>query len=279
MSKNLASALSFLLASDAAEQAANAVPATVTAKVTATVSKPRAKRETVETVNVPSTNSAPPPVVMALPEKGSLDAKGFILATRKAKSRDEVIQAIHAFAYEVRGGVKILTGYDSKRDFGSQEMSAKLLAQREMSGKPIVSAPYQRSVIPSTAGYVAGMPDHNRRALNDLLGRERLAAETRDALVGKARDHSLPMAERKLSIGLARVEQCRLEEIRKDIEQFTPDMFPAPPPNKPMTAEERENHEYWKAFLAKRPGRTRGRGLSETWFGEPVVNLRGDYRK
>jgi hypothetical protein len=209
MSKNLASALSFLLASDAAESAANAMPETVTAKVTATVSKPRAKSAPVEVVNVPSTNTAPAPVVVALPAKGSLDAKGFILASRKAKSRDEVIHAIAAFV-----------GYDSKRDFGSQEMSAKLLAQRELSGKPVVAAPFKRSIIPSTAGYVAGMPDHNRRALNDLLGRERLAAETRDGLVAKAKDHSLPMAERKLAIGLARVEQCRLDQIRADIKRF-----------------------------------------------------------
>ena len=146
---------------------------------------------------------------MALPEKGTLDAKGFILATRKAKSRDEVIAAIAAFV-----------GYDAKRDFGSQEMSAKLAAQRAMNPSPVVAAPFKRSIIPSTAGYVAGMPDHNRRTLNDLLGRERLAAETRDALVAKAKDHSLPMAERKLSVGLARVEQCRLDQIREDIKRF-----------------------------------------------------------
>ncbi len=180
---------------------------TVVAKTTTVSRKVRASAA--PTASVPSTNSAPPPVVMALPEKGSLDAKGFILATRKAKSRDEVIQAIAAFV-----------GYDAKRDFGSQEMSAKLAAQRAMNPSSVVAAPYRRSIVPSTAGYVAGMPDYNRRKLADLRGREELAAKARDTFVREARDRSRSWAERWHSIALARLEAGRLIEIREELKAF-----------------------------------------------------------
>lgn len=207
MNDNLAQALSFLLASDAAEAMARNVKPTVTvvAKVETTARKVRAKVEP----TVPSTDKVEP-LSMPLPEKGSLDAKGFLVACRKAKSRDEVICAIAGFV-----------GYDARRDFGSQEMEAKLAAQRAMRPVAPLAAPYQRTTVPSIAGFVAGMPDHRRRALHNLLAREQLAAEKLAEHSKLAADEKLSLAERALNDGLAQVEKARLEQIRADIAQFT----------------------------------------------------------
>ena len=208
MNDNLTTALSFLLASDAAESLTrNLKPTTtVVAKVETVSRKVRAKVEPT-TATVPSTDKVEP-ISMPLPAKGSLDAKGFILATRKAKTRDEIIVAIAGFV-----------GYDNRRDFGSQEMEAKLAAQRAMRPTPVTSVPYQRTTVPSAAGYVAGMPDHQRRTLNDLLGREQLAAEKMAEHQKLARDEKLPLAERALNDGLAQVEKARLQQIREDLKR------------------------------------------------------------
>jgi hypothetical protein len=202
---NVHLALAFLTASYIEDEKPT-VTHTVVAKA-ATVSRKVRAKSTGE-VAAPSSDKVEP-LSMPLPEKGSLDAKSFIVACRKAQSRDEVICAIAGYV-----------GYDRRADFGSQEMLAKLQANRELRGTPAPSAPFKRSIIPSTAGFVAGVPDHNKRMLNDLKGRERLAAETRDNHVRDARNRERTWGERKLSIGLARVEQCRLEQIREDIARF-----------------------------------------------------------
>lgn len=101
---------------------------------------------------------------ITLPERNTLDAKGFLIACRTSKTRNEMIQAIHAYC-----------GFDNRRDFGSQEMEARSKAQRELRGAPKVS----EAVAPSQTvrGFVAGMPKPSNRILLNLQARERAAAE------------------------------------------------------------------------------------------------------
>lgn len=104
---------------------------------------------------------------MTLPEKGTLDARGFILAVRKAKDRQETIQAIAAYC-----------GYRLNGDFGSQDQAARAQAQRELRGeRPLgPSRQEQRQANRSAVGFVAGMPKPAQRILLNLQARERAAA-------------------------------------------------------------------------------------------------------
>jgi hypothetical protein len=175
-------------------------------------------------------HGAPTMQGMVMPERGSLDAKGFMLEVRNAgrrinqdgfpytdqrEVRGDIIKAIHAFMYETRKDQKVHVGYDPTRDFGSQETAARMLASREIKGAPSVShiaAPSR-----SFSGYVAGMPDSHARRLADLQGREMAAVDAMLAHQKEADDTSRPQAARTLSQGLAEVERERLSAIRADI--------------------------------------------------------------
>jgi hypothetical protein len=129
-------------------------------KVTTTVVK---RGAIVEKVEAPIHNPTPAKGV-SLPEKGTYDAKSFILACRKARTRDELMQAIAGYC-----------GYDNRRDFGSQEQTARAKAQRELRGAPKTTA----NVAPSRslAGFVAGMPQPSHRILLNLQARERATVD------------------------------------------------------------------------------------------------------
>jgi hypothetical protein len=140
----------------------------------------------------PSGNGAKPQVVsIELPPKGTHDAEGFILAMRKAKTRNESIQAIAGFV-----------GYNLTDNFGTQELRAMSAAKLAM--RPIVAGK-DRTVRETVKGYIAGMPDHQSKHLANLLARERAAAE------------ALADYLKQGKTVLAQVERARIESIRKDI--------------------------------------------------------------
>lgn len=148
---------------------------------------------------------------IALPAAGSIGAKAFIMMMNRAKSRDEKIVAIAAYI-----------GYQAGGDFATQEMAANAKAKGEIRPVP-VSGPSLaeiRTAQRSAKGYVAGMPDGTRKLVQDLLGREQLAVDTRNEHVRDARNHERSMSARKLSIGLARLEAERLVQIRADLARY-----------------------------------------------------------
>lgn len=148
-----------------------------------------------------------PIATLPLPMKGTLTAKQFVLTTRNAKSRDEKILAIAAFV-----------GYDVKGDFGSQEMSAMMAAKRELypidgSGPTRQEA---RAAQRSAMGFIQGMPDNHKVRLNDLLGREKMAADT---MIEQEKLAAIAFSEelRTHHMALAALEQERLTAIRSEI--------------------------------------------------------------
>ena len=200
MSNSLDSALAFCLASySPSGDAAPKVVATV--KV---VKNPIKTHIVVESGEVAApANKLPPPVSMVLPPSGTLDAKSFLVAMRRAKSRDESIAAIAAYI-----------GYDGKVPFGTQDSRARDQAKREIN--PPKAEAFKRSVIPSVMGYVAGAPDHSERAHQNLLARERHAVNMM-LDHDKASNEAKTDQERTLYAGLALVERERLIQIRKDL--------------------------------------------------------------
>lgn len=121
---------------------------------------------------------------VALPDRNSLDAKGFIEAAKAAgrrknqdgkfftdsrEVRNDLIQAIHAYI-----------GYDSTRDFGSQDQAARSKAARELSGRVIVVGPTrqeERAASRSLVGFVAGMPNYMAVKVAELTTREQVTVE------------------------------------------------------------------------------------------------------
>lgn len=207
-------ALSVSLASYAKDYSAPAV-VTISSQKLVKVERPKTvkgKRVAFKAAAEPTAKPvAPSPnAAMAsskLPPPGTLGARGFLMMMNRAKSRDEKIVAIASYI-----------GYDSTGDFAPQEMAATTKAKGEISPVKVVEA--QPTVSRSAAGYVAGMPDNQRRMILDLLGRENLAVSTRNDNVREARNKALSWTERKLAIGLARLEQERLTVIRADLARY-----------------------------------------------------------
>lgn len=157
-------------------------------------SKKQAKAEAARKGEVKAPIHQKPQVFgVVMPEKFTLDAKGFLLACRDAgkrsftttnevtgevttvikrdetKVREDVIKAIHAYC-----------GYDQGRDFGSQDTAARSQANREASGRivtPGLDRNEVRAANRSLAGYVHGMPVPAQKLLSNLRAREQAAAE------------------------------------------------------------------------------------------------------
>lgn len=169
-----------------------------------------AKSKGVESTTVQSSQPARPALV--LPVKGTYDAKAFLCTIRKAKTRDESIQAIAGYV-----------GWNPGESFAAQDFAARAQALREMrnqsAGKFDVSGPTRQEAhraALSVKGYVAGMPNHTTKVTADLLGRERLAYDEIKSLRKKQED-AQSETERTLYAGLILVEEERITYIQKEI--------------------------------------------------------------
>lgn len=163
---------------------------------------------------------------VTMPERNTLDAKGFlqamlnagkrrndngILFTDSREVRNDQIKAIHAYC-----------GFDTRRDFGSQETEARAKAQREIRGFKVTGPSREelKAAARSATGFIAGLPDHKARHLQNLLGRETAAVDAMLQHEKDSRDESRSAADRVLSAGLAEVERERVAAIRADIARF-----------------------------------------------------------
>ena len=162
---------------------------------------------------------------LVIPPVGSYNATGFILAMRQAGRRADDRGIPYTKQDEIHNdkirAIAGYCGYDSRLPFGQQESAALMKAQREL--KPASAGPSrseQRQANRSMVGFVAGLPDETRRTLLNLQARERASAEAMIQHNKDSRDPSRSAEDRVVSMGLARVEGERLEQIRKDIEEM-----------------------------------------------------------
>jgi hypothetical protein len=140
-----------------------------------------------------------------LPTAGTLSAKDYIIASRRATSRDDRIKAIAGYM-----------GFDSRGDFASQELQATMKAQQELRGtvRPLARPVHSGSV--SVAGFIAGMPDHAAKNKANLEARERAAIDA-GLETAKAADYATSEADRVMYAGMAQVERERLTQIQADL--------------------------------------------------------------
>lgn len=120
---------------------------------------------------------------ITMPERNTLDAKGFLLAMRNAGKRpnDKGVMVVHP--NEVRNdqikAIHAFVGYDNRRDFGSQDTEARAKAQRDLRGYQPVgpSREEERAASRTLQGFVAGMPQPSQKLLANLRAREQSIAE------------------------------------------------------------------------------------------------------
>jgi hypothetical protein len=160
-------------------------------------------------------NDARPAIpVAALSTVGTLDARGFMLAIRRATNREESIQAIAGYV-----------GYDRNGNFGAQELAARMKATNELKAavKVVSSTTVQGTgnLAPVLVAYVAGIPDQVAKRIANLEGQERLIGESVADHEKAAANEELDAADRFYHRELAKVDRMRLVQIRKDLEAYS----------------------------------------------------------
>lgn len=144
-----------------------------------------------------------------LPAPGTLDARGYTTAIRRAKDRFEAQCAVAAYI-----------GYTMGQDHAAQVFAADQRAKlelRPMDPSKIVTRAEKAQAAASVRGYVAGMPNGERKVFQNLLGRERLAVDTRESLKLAASQPECTAAQREVLLAQALLEEERLVQIRKDL--------------------------------------------------------------
>lgn len=134
---------------------------------------------------------------------GSYDARGFMIAWRRAKDRNEQIQAIAGY-----------TGYDNRAVFSINEYTAMSTAKKALA--PAHQLTVVKPVV-ETKGYVAGLPDNQLKRISDLVGREKLAADTLIAHELAASNLTEGSSEQLTALAMADIERERLVSIRADL--------------------------------------------------------------
>lgn len=154
-------------------------------------------------------------------------AMAFIEALKASGKRPNangvmVAQGADVQRADEKSAIDMFVGYKNGSPHGVQLDAARALAARTV--RPIdTSGPsrqQRRHASNTVKGFVAGLPDMERKIVLDLLARERLAAEAFIEHVRAARNREQSMHERKLSIGLARLEQERIASIRADLAKY-----------------------------------------------------------
>lgn len=118
--------------------------------------------------------------ITELAKVGTLDARSFLIAMRRAVSREDSIQAIAGYC-----------GYDRHADHGTQDLSARMAAQRALRGCKAAPLPIH-SAAPSGKGYVSGIPNLQAKHIADLKARECLAAENLGMLLALGKGELTP---------------------------------------------------------------------------------------
>ena len=154
-------------------------------------------------------NAAPPPVVAQLPTAGTLSAKEYFVAMRRATDRDARIAAIAGYI-----------GYNRAEMYSPQELAANLQARKVLT--PPKASPAVSGAAISLVGYVKGVPDMKGKKLADLQGREVAAVEAmlshrKVAVELLSQGNQIEAAH---EANLAKLESDRLTQIRKDIESL-----------------------------------------------------------
>lgn len=195
-------ALEFLLSAFAASyETRNETPKAVAKATGEKLVKVKVAKATGKIVAVEETAKAPLPAPfmagIILPMKGTLNARQFIRAMNIAKDRDEKVIAISGFV-----------GFDVAKPIGEQEVLAFAEAKRIMRPITVDANEPRRRATPSVAGFVAGMPDSNRKQIENLLARERQAV----CAMGEALASPGEMSDARIAI-----EKARIDAIRADL--------------------------------------------------------------
>jgi hypothetical protein len=164
---------------------------------------------------------------LILPEQGTLGPQGFLKAMTSAGRRPFEVQqedgtkktVIRVAPQMVRDdqirAIAAYCGWDHTKLFGEQEVMARAKASREIKGETGgLTLQERRERNRSLVGYIAGLPDHVQRSLDNLLAQER---ETADKVADMYRD--CPNADQRTAVWIqgVMIEEERLAHIRQQM--------------------------------------------------------------
>jgi hypothetical protein len=225
------SALSFLLSSNAVEQASNQKPVIVSVVGSMSPKPRKASKNSTSSLSLvpavppsnPSLSSAPVIPGLKLPQAGTLSAVEFMTAIRAAGKRVNELGKMYTAVNEVRNDTILAIagyiGYSLAESFGAQETAARMKASRELSNRRdnSLTIAEKKDMARKVIGTVHGLPNHHEKMLGNL--RARIVATT-EAMIDYERKAvaAIGQSEGELYTGLAEVERERLTTYQNDLE-------------------------------------------------------------
>jgi hypothetical protein len=204
MSNSNDSALAFCLSSYASDAKVRIETETVKVRIAKPIGGSRDAKDDGSRA-APKNDLPAPKSIEANFKVGTLNGSQFLVAMRRASTRDSQIAAIASYI-----------GYNSTQPFGEQDSAARAAAQREIRPATALAFPFSRGTVSKGGSSVAGEPDHASKHRANLEARERLAVDT--MLLHEATANAATAENAKeLYRGLAQVERERLVQIRADI--------------------------------------------------------------
>lgn len=222
--------IDYMLATNTSEQArkdaVNAEVARLQAENAALrASQPNKPARSKQSAGTPKAwrNPAPAPITIGLPEVGTLDATTFLAKMRSLQHGGSTSPdwKTHTSITDRASMIRLIAGYcgyDTRGDFGAQDLAAREQAKRELSSKrcyPINSTSTKPSstmaVAEIASTYDIGKPAPINRERDNLLAREQ---QTVDTILSIDKDSGLTMMQRAIKLGQ---EKARLASIREQL--------------------------------------------------------------
>lgn len=154
-----------------------------------------------------STSQSNAAQVAVIAKVSAVDPKSFIVSMRKAKTREAQVAALSSY-----------TVYDCSQPIGAQIDNAMRKAMAEL--KPVSKVIIDAAPVQSAVGYVAGMPNHAKRKVQDLLGREAATILLLEESICNQNNMNLPAQKRIFGAQSAKKHAESLAAIRAELAEL-----------------------------------------------------------
>lgn len=156
---------------------------------------------------------------------GTIDATEFFTAIKKAGKRPNIVGVLlytteQCQRQDEREAIQAYVGWDKNLAHGTNLDKARTTAKSYLKAEETSSKEYSRSSKPTFNGYVAGMPNVQKRLLNNLIGR--ISKGLDDLLEHKtiATDNSVPDEIRSYHAKMVMLENERIQQLNNDIQNL-----------------------------------------------------------
>jgi hypothetical protein len=203
------------------------VPSATPEKTSVVIPSPKKAGKVKRTVKSTEASVRTAASIVAEPvvKPGTIDAVGFFDAVKKAGRRPN---PVGVFLYtteqeqrqDERNAIQAYIGWNKNLPHGTNLDGARTAANCELKTGSFQRKEYCRSSKPTFDGYVAGMPNEQKKQLSNLTGRVSKSIQDLVEHESIMNNESLPQGTRDHHSAMAKLEEERIQQLNDDIHNF-----------------------------------------------------------